>query len=162
MNYDYPLVMLSLPVLALLTAYGVWKGFKKLFRWVRRVLYQCSIVVLSQFTYVRELQHEIESLSFKLVRLQEENALLTDMYLVKTEKGGQMKFTLPTENKPYIQKVTTKNGTIEYSWKDSIAYQSHMQGKIPVIRNGVTMWVTSVGIGDEKLELKKFYFERKI
>ena len=162
MNYDTPLVMLSAPFLALLTVYGIWKGFKKLFRWVRRVLYRCSIVVLSQFTYVRELQHEIESLSFKLVRLQEENALLTDMYLVKTEKGGQMKFTLPTENKPYIQKVTTKNGTIEYSWKDTLAYQSHMQGKIPVTRNGKTFWVTSPEPGDKEIKLSQFYIERKI
>lgn len=162
MNYDYPLIMLSLPFIALLTAYGIWKGFVKLFKWARQKAYQCSIVVLSQFTYVKELQREIESLSHKLVLKEDEIRLLKETFLVKTEKNGQTRFTLPTENKPYIQRVTTKQGTIELVWKDTLAYQSHMQGKIPVTRNGKTLWVMALEPGDKEIKLSQFYIERKI
>ena len=162
MNYDYPLIMLSLPVIALITAYGIWKVVVRLFRWVRRVMYQFSIVVLSQFTYVKELQHEIESLHSKLVLKEEEIKLLTETYMVKTEKSGQMRFQLPTENKPYVQTVTTGKGTFKLFWNDVNSYQSHMSGKIPVTRNGKTVWVTEKEPNDKEINLSRFYNERKI
>ena len=162
MNYDYPLIMLSLPVIALITAYGIWKVVVRLFRWVRRMVYQFSIVVLSQFTYVKELHAELDDLRSKLVLKDDEIKLLTETYMVKTEKSGQMRFQLPTENKPYTQTVVTNKGTFKLFWNDVTAYQSHMLGKIPVTRNGKTLWVKELEPNDKEINLSRFYNERKI